>query len=339
MPSTDLAERLKDLPPEKLKLFAQLLADRAKARHAGLRVDASHANTSLDWSGMHEAATTMGASRPQLAPLDAEALQSFRSSADRTKAGTRKFYNAINRQLSSTIFGEHSAFLNYGYVADDSPAFSPITVPGDMVNKTSVKLVLELVADCDLTGTRVLDVGCGRGGTLVVLNRLFDPALKLGLDLSSDAISFCRKTHHYPDTYFLEGDSERLPFGDDCCDVVINIESSHSYPSIANFYAEVRRVLRAGGCFLYTDVFAPALFNAHVDTILGLGFKLESERNITRNVLLSCRDTAAQRAHAFGEVSEPNVIHDFLSTPDSSVFAEMESGRAMYRMFRLRRSD
>jgi hypothetical protein len=37
---------------------------------------------------------------------------------------------------------------------------------------------------------------------------------------------------------------------------VINIESSHSYPNVAAFYAGVYRVLRAGGVFLYADTVA-----------------------------------------------------------------------------------
>ena len=56
------------------------------------------------------------------------------------------------------------------------------------------------------------------------------------------------------DTLLAHVDSEDLPFPDDSFDAVINIESSHTYPNFSRFLAEVARVLRPGGHFLYTDV-------------------------------------------------------------------------------------
>ena len=171
----------------------------------------------------------------------------------------------------------------------------------------------------------------------MVLNRLFDTPLKAGLDLSSDAIAFCHRVHRFPATYFLEGDSERLPFRDDCWDVVLNVESSHSYPAIDKFYAEVSRVLRLGGHFLYTDVFAAASWREHLRTLAAFGFEPEHERDITSNVVLACRETARLRSQVFEGIAEGALIEDFLSTPGSSVFAAMESGAASYRIYRLRK--
>jgi SAM-dependent methyltransferase len=273
---------------------------------------------------------------PAPAPaFEEQALESFRSPATRTKAGTRQFYDAINRQLDGSIFGAHAAFLNYGYVGDDSPAWSTIELPRHMLNRASAQLVLELVGDCDLNGQRVLDVGCGRGGTLAVAGQFWSPALRAGVDLSAAAIAFCCGAHAR--AVFLEGDAEQLPFRDGSFDVVLNVESSHSYARIGAFYAEVRRVLARGGWFLYTDVFPPARFAENLAELARVGFAVERDRDITRNVLLACREIAEQRAHAFRGVSETGVIDDFLSTPGSPVFEEMQSGRAVYRMLKLRR--
>ena len=302
-----LAERLAGLGPEQRKLMERLLG----------------ANNPRE--------------RTQPATFDDEALQSFHSSASRTKSGARKFYNAINRQLDATIFGGYSAFLNYGYVADASPQMSPVELPAQTLNRNSVKLVLELIGDCNLAGKRVLDVGCGRGGTLVVVNQFFQPVIRVGVDLSSAAIAFCGMTHRFPNTFFLEGDAEQLPFPDGAFDVVLNVESSHSYPEIRSFYSEVKRVLAPSGHFLYTDVFAPERFDAHEDELRRLGFTLEQERDITQNVLLSCRETAGLRLGAFADMAEQSVIGDFLSTPGSTVFQEMESGRAVYRILKMTR--
>jgi ubiquinone/menaquinone biosynthesis C-methylase UbiE len=53
---------------------------------------------------------------------------------------------------------------------------------------------------------------------------------------------------------FVHGDAQSLPFADESFDVVINIEASHGYPDFPRFLAEVARVLRPGGRFLYADV-------------------------------------------------------------------------------------
>ena len=125
--------------------------------------------------------------------LEEEALRIFNAPEHRTKAGTKKFYNTINQQLDRTIFGECSSFLNYGYVEDGAPQMSNVELPSQTLSRSSVKLVLELIGDCDLAGKRVLDVGCGRGGTLLVVNQFFRAKSKAGLDLSSAEIAHCRK--------------------------------------------------------------------------------------------------------------------------------------------------
>lgn len=272
------------------------------------------------------------------ATVDDETLELCHSAATQSKAGTRRFYNVINRQLDATVFGGYSAFLNYGYVADRSPQMSQVELPTQMLNRTSVKLVLELIGDCGLNGKRVLDAGCGRGGTLSVVNQFFQPAFMAGMDLSSEAIAFCQKGHQLPNACFLEGDAEQLPFRDGAFDVVLNVESSHSYPDIASFYAEVKRVLTPGGYFLYTDMLPPQRFAAGECEFRRLGFALQQNRDITRNVLLSCRETAALRSRAFAGMVEQAAIGNFLSIPGSTMFEDMESGRKVYRILKLARA-
>ena len=51
----------------------------------------------------------------------------------------------------------------------------------------------------------------------------------------------------------MHGDADNLPFADQSFDAVINIEASHCYPRLSHFLADVARVLRPGGHFLYVD--------------------------------------------------------------------------------------
>lgn len=76
-------------------------------------------------------------------------------------------------QLNASPFGPFSFFLNYGYVPGLNPQYSCVQLPERMLNKNSVLLVLEVLEDCVTAASRVLDVGCGRGGTLFVITQFF----------------------------------------------------------------------------------------------------------------------------------------------------------------------
>lgn len=257
------------------------------------------------------------------------------SSADEVKEGFRRFYDGVSTQLDSSVFGDFSFFLNYGYVPDLSRRFSRVELPEHFINKNSVRLVLEVIGDADVNGCRVLDVGCGRGGTVYVLNQFFQPASIIGLDLAPAAIAFCRRVHKYPLVLFEEGDAEQLPFEDGSFDVVTNIESSHSYPNIKKFHSEVFRVLAPGGRFLYTDVHPVVQWEEYVPFLQHLGFRLERDTDITVNVLLSCDEVAKSRVGAFDRGNDPALMRNFLATPDSEVYVEMSRRRWKYSILRL----
>ena len=158
----------------------------------------------------------------------------------------------------------------------------------------------ELIGRTDLRGKRVLDVGCGRGGTVALIGDTFETAEVTGVDLSPEAIAFCRRTHRNPRVRFEVGDAEHLPVENASFDIVTNVESSHTYPNLRAFYAEVARVLAKGGTFLYTDLLPVGRW-LEVRALLGpLGLTIEVDREITPNVLASCDEVATTRAQAFG---------------------------------------
>jgi SAM-dependent methyltransferase len=229
-------------------------------------------------------------------------------------------------------------FLNLGYVADDSPRYSAIEVPDHVVNASSIRLVLEVIGDCPLTAdAEILDVGCGRGGTISQIHEHFAVKRVTGLDLSQAAIAFCRDRHRRPDTDFVEGDAEALPFPDAAFDVVINVESSHSYPDLRAFYREVYRVLRPGGRFLYTDLFPAPAVSACVDDLRQCGFTVVRDRDISRNVVLSCDRGGRARMQAFAAGNDATVMADFVAAPGSSTYGDLAGRRSTYRIFTLQK--
>lgn len=259
------------------------------------------------------------------------------SSLGEVKANYKRFYDAVNSQLDTSVFGPFSFFLNYGYVPTLSPQYSKIQLPDHVVNKNSVRLVLELIGDCDLKDRRILDVGCGRGGTVFVIKQFFKPQSVQGLDLSPNAIASCRANHHYDNVVFDEGDAEKLPFNREQFDVVTNIESSHSYPNLSAFYTEVFRVLVPGGCFLYTDIMPQEATAGYLTMLEKTGFTMELERDITANVLLSCDEVARARVGAYDAGNDPEMMGNFLAAPGSQVYEDMRSRRWSYRLYRFRK--
>ncbi len=250
---------------------------------------------------------------------------------------TRQFYNSITQQLDSTIFGKSARFLNYGYVADGTPQYAAVDLPEHALSANSVKLIIEAVGDCDLTNCRILDIGCGRGGNIEVMAEYFNPAELIGMDLSSGAVSFCNANNTRSNAHFLEGDAEKLPFGDNMFDMITNIESSHNYPDMLAFYTEVCRVLKKDGYFIYSDLLPSDMTDDYLSVLQEMGFILDINRDITNNVLLSCDETAGRHLDAFDKDNDAELIGNFLAVPGSKPYEGMKHGTSAYRIFRLKK--
>ena len=108
----------------------------------------------------------------------------------------------MNRHLAHSSFEELAIHLNYGYVADDQSQYSPVELPEDMISRNTVKLVLEVIGGHDLAGRKILDVGCGRGGTISTINTYYRAREAVGLDITLANIEFCRR-------HFANGQTRR----------------------------------------------------------------------------------------------------------------------------------
>ena len=83
----------------------------------------------------------------------------------------------------------------------------------------------------------------------------------------------------------MHGDAESLPFADESFDAVINVEASHAYPRLSRFLAEVVRVLRPGGHFLYADFRGRSEFPGWEAALADTQLRQVSERVINPEVL------------------------------------------------------
>lgn len=111
------------------------------------------------------------------------------------------------------------------------------------------QFILYLINDAKVSaGMAVLDVACGPGYVSAETKKL--GAIPTGIDFSEKMIAIARRM--LPDTPFVQGDAQSLPFKDGCFDrVLTNFGLVHvSDPPKA--CAEARRVLKSGGRFGFT---------------------------------------------------------------------------------------
>jgi SAM-dependent methyltransferase len=92
-------------------------------------------------------------------------------------------------------------------------------------------------------GTRVLDVGCGSGLTLVLADRR--GAIPSGLDISPGLLGIARE--RLPDAELRESDMESLPFGDAAFDAVVGVNAFQFAGDPRRALREAARVARPGG--------------------------------------------------------------------------------------------
>lgn len=156
------------------------------------------------------------------------------------------------RFLTNRLGDEEVHFLNWGY-EEDPPMAIPLQTT-DEIDRYSIQLYHRTAAQVDLAGKDVLEVSCGHGGAASYISRYLKTSSYTGLDLNPAGIAYCRKQHSLPGLKFVHGDAENLPFPDRSFDAVVNVEAAHLYPHFSQFLAEVARVLRPGGHFLYADL-------------------------------------------------------------------------------------
>lgn len=162
-------------------------------------------------------------------------------------------WRACYELLAGKVSSRDWSFMNYGFApVGDRPTDLELE-PTDEPDRLNIQLYRHVLGDTDLAGLDVLEVGSGRGGGASYLSRCLEPRSVTGVDFSQQAVRLSTRDRRGPGLTFVRGNATALPFPDGTFDVVINIESSHCYGSMAGFLGEVTRVLRPGGHFHWAD--------------------------------------------------------------------------------------
>jgi ubiquinone/menaquinone biosynthesis C-methylase UbiE len=238
------------------------------------------------------------------------------------------------RFLSRLLAGDDVLFLNYGY-EEDPPMALPLAV-SDEADRFPIQLYHRTATQVDLIGKKVLEVSCGHGGGASYLMRTVHPASYTGLDLNTVGIEFCRKKHNLRGLDFVQGNAECLPFPDQSFDAVINVESSINYQDVPRFFAEVARVLRPEGHFLYADIRYADAFAAWETDLANIPLRLVSDRVINAEVMrgLEKNRFLHQITRRLPDIAFlRGIADDYAGGPGSLIYRRLESGEASYRLF------
>jgi SAM-dependent methyltransferase len=109
----------------------------------------------------------------------------------------------------------------------------------------------------------ILDAGCGTGAILELLG---NPHKHVGIDLSPDAVAFCRRRGLQN---VVQSDVSALPFADASFDAVIcsSVLYHQWVKDVGKALQELRRVLRPGGLLLVNLPAYQFLHSAHDDAV------------------------------------------------------------------------
>ena len=246
------------------------------------------------------------------------------------KAIWQLWYPFLTRRLR----GEEVLFLNYAFETEP-PVGLPLD-PADEPNRACIQLYHHVATQTELRGQHVLEVSCGHGGGASWLTRTLRPVRYTGLDLNPTGIKFCRARHAVAGLEFVQGDAENLPFPSASFDAVLNVEASHCYPDFPRFLAEVARVLKPGGHFLYADFrFAEGIADWE-QALAVVPLKLQQTRVINAEVLRGM-DRNSERSQHLLVRHLPAFLHslgrDFAGIRGSRIYNALRENRLSYRSY------
>ncbi|KTD72362.1 class I SAM-dependent methyltransferase [Legionella tucsonensis] len=132
--------------------------------------------------------------------------------------------------------------------------FSAVSEVQDIYSQLLLYTLIRPLIKTQFFNKRLLEIGSGNGLGLKASSELLKTDYALGIDLVTRlVINSNRHFYKQDEVNYIQSDAENLPLDNECFDIVINLESSHLYPRIEDFFSEVERVLSLGGFFCYAD--------------------------------------------------------------------------------------
>ncbi len=231
-------------------------------------------------------------------------------------------------------------FMNYGYAPlDDSSPMLELAEEEEQ-DRFCIQLYNHVAGRVDLKDVKVLEVGSGRGGGSSFIKRYLAPKTMTGVDFSSKAVDFSNRIHDVEGLTFQQGDAEKLQFDDNSFDAIVNVESSHCYGSVPRFLAQVQRILRPGGHFLFADFRPSEQIDELTSQLQESGLSILEEENISPNVVRALElDSERKRELVklnFGRVLSKS-MQQCVGVKGSTIHQNFDTGVFIYKRFLLQK--
>jgi SAM-dependent methyltransferase len=247
------------------------------------------------------------------------------------KPGVRRFYDVLARH------GALAPFLNYGW-ADEQAA--PVASANELLALHAAALYRRALAGVALSGARVLEAGCGRGGGAATLLSESPIARYLGIDLSSRQVALARRRlASHRAAAVTVADAEAPPVADGAFEVAISVEAAHHFEQLGAFFAAIHRALVPNGTFVVAGIFVAGAPTE--GELAHAGFALDGCEDLTPGVLRSLAATSERRRELVEALPLPSRFRPFLlswaGVAGTPVYERFAAGSLRYLCYRVRR--
>ncbi|MBS0290285.1 MAG: class I SAM-dependent methyltransferase [Proteobacteria bacterium] len=248
-----------------------------------------------------------------------------------------KLWGWLYNKIASLDSSGNFLFMNYGYYEENKCIELRSE---DEPFRCAIQLYNHVTENIVLLNKDVLEMGCGRGGGGSFFLRYKNLRSYVGVDLSRKAIQWCQRQHAYDNARWLQGSAECIPVPDSSIDIVTNVESSHCYPSMANFVQEVKRILRLNGYFAICDLRPKGKIQSLDQTMNNSGLTILKREDITFQVIKALdvfsQSRKLQIAAVFPSIFQ-HAINDFAAIKNTGIYNKLKSGELVYVSYLLQK--
>lgn len=145
---------------------------------------------------------------------------------------------------------------HWGYWTDPAFALGTVEDYARAAERMSEQVLFAARLNC---GQRILDAGCGFGGTIAVANERYEQIYLTGLNIDLKQLEVARRSvvaRSGNSVELVVADACEPPFLDASFDRVMAVECIFHFPSRERFFRQARRLLKPGGLLVVSDFVA-----------------------------------------------------------------------------------
>lgn len=195
-----------------------------------------------------------------------------------------------------------------------------------------------LISKTTINNKKVLEVGCGMGGGCYYMQTYYKPQQVIGIDLIKVNIQLATQLYKHLPITFEQGNACDLKCPDASVDVVINLESSHSYRSFQQFVQGVHRILVPGGYFLFSDLRYQHYAKELPEAFDKAGFKQLHTEDISAQVVSALAADNQRKAQLLNNYVFGNrLFKNMAFLKGSRYYKQLQSGELVYVLYVLQK--